>query len=157
MRDKDAEFFRLKAATVDLIDRCGGQARAGKLVGVVQQQMSRVCTRDDAAMLRPVQKLALEQECGEPVVTRVEAEILGYRLERDGPRPTTAPDGTPFDAHAAVLAEVADLALCFSHSVRDGVYSSADSVMVGRALADLRREIERFERVNAATQAGALA
>jgi hypothetical protein len=156
MPRQDARRFRLKAAMADLIERCGGQERAGELIGLSQQMMSCVCRREHSAVLSRENKLVLELECGAPVVTSVEAEMLGYRLEPIEPR-TVEPDGTPFEAHAAVIAEVADLCRTFSRSVADGRYSHTDAVTVGRDLAELRRSIERFERVNAATLAGGAA
>lgn len=154
MRIKDASFFRLKAAMADLIERCGGQRRAGETVGLSQQLMSRVCIRDDATMLSLDAKLRLELECGEPIVSRVEAELLGCRLEPVEPGLTSTGE-TPFGAHAQVMAEVADLCRSFAHSVADGKYSRTDAVTVDRDLTELARSIERFRRVNAVTLAAA--
>lgn len=156
MRKFDPEFFRVKAAIADLIERCGGQKRAGEIVGVSQQQMSRIAHREDGAMLTLAGKLALERDCGEPLVTSVEVELLGYRLERAGAAPAGT-DGCPLSAHAAVLREVADLCRAFAEAVADGQYSRTDSVTVDRQLSELVREIERFRRVNAAAMAGGAA
>lgn len=150
---KDADSYRLKAAAADLIVRVGGQKRAGEIVGVSQQMMSNVAQRDSGAMLTIAGKLALERECGTPLLTQVEADLLGYRLEPIGPRPVSAV-GTPFSAHAAVMLEVADLARTFANSVADGVYSRADALICDKALDDLKQQIEAFQRVNAATLAG---
>lgn len=151
---RDAEFLRLKAGAADLVDLCGGQKRAGEIIGVSQQQISKLVEREGNAMFSIRSKLMLEQECGNPVMTRVCAELLGFRLERDGAPPPPPGEG-PFAAHAAVLAEVGDLCRSFSQAVSDGKYSCTDAVTVGRELADLRRAIERFERVNAAVLASA--
>jgi hypothetical protein len=153
MRKFDTDFYSLKAATTDLIARCGGQPRAGAIVGVSQQHMSRIAHRDDGSMLTIIGKLALENECGEPLLTRAEAKLLGYRLERDG-EIVVQVDGCALSAHAAVMQEVGDLCRAFADAQRDGRYSRTDAVTVGRELADLRRAIERFERVNLATMAG---
>lgn len=154
MRIRDASFFRLKAAMADLIERCGGQRRAGEIVGLSQQMMSRVCQRDDGAMLSLEAKLGLERECGEPIVSRIEAELLGCRLEPIE-QPAFAPGASPFDAHAQVMTEVGDLCRSFAVSVADGKYSRTDAATVDRDLTELARSIERFRRVNAATMAGA--
>lgn len=153
MRIRDAHFYRIKAAMADLIDRAGGQKRSGEIVGLSQQMMSRVCLRDDATMLSGDAKLRLEMECGAPIVTAVEAQILGHRLEPLERRPG-APEGTPYDAHAAVMIEMADLARAFAESVRDGKYSRTDAATVDKALAELIEQAERFRRINAAEQAG---
>lgn len=153
MRKFDADFYLLKAAMADLVERCGGQKRAADIVGLAQSTISYVCQRDNPAMLSISAKLMLERECGVPVVTKVEAELQGHRIEREGAPLCAGADG-PFDAHAAVMVEVGDLCRTFSQAVGDGKYSRTDALTVGKDLADLRRAIERFERVNAATHAG---
>lgn len=151
MRARDAAFYRLKAATKDLVERCGGQVRVAELIGVSQPMVSRICSRDDAAMLAIQAKLLLERECGKAVLTAVEADIVGYRIERVAP--LGDPDTCAFGANAAVMQEVADLCRTFHQSVADGVYSGTDAVLVQGRIRELRRQIERFERVNAATLA----
>jgi hypothetical protein len=150
---RDTTHYALKAATADLVDRCGGQKRAGDLLGVTQQQISKLAQREADGMLSIRQKLVLEADCGEPVVTMVEADLLGFRLERTGPAPIE-PDGCPLSAHAAVMQEVADVCRAFAQAQADGRYSRTDALTVGRELSELRRTIERFERVNARTMAG---
>lgn len=152
---RDTTHYALKAATGDLVDRCGGQKRAGDLLGVTQQQISKLALREGDGMLSIRQKLVLEADCGEPVMTKVEADLLGYRLERIAPRPVELVAGSPFSAHAQVMIEAADVARAFAHSVEDGVYSGTDAILCGRALADLKHAIEAFERINATIQAGA--
>ena len=154
---RDTTHYALKAATADLVDRCGGQKRTGDLLGVTQQQISKLALREGDGMLSIRQKLVLEADCGEPVMTKVEADLLGFRLERAAPRPAEATLGTPFSAHAQVMIEAADVARVFAHAVDDGVYSSTDAVICGKALADLKHAIEAFERINATIQAGSAA
>ncbi len=151
---RDAPFYRLKAGAADLVSRCGGQARAGEIIGVSQQQISRICQRDDGAMFSIRAKLDLEKECGAPILSGVEADLLGFRLERTAPRALEAALGTPFSAHAQVMIEAADVARVFAHAVDDGVYSATDAVNCGKALSDLKQSIEAFERINAKIQAG---
>lgn len=146
-----ADFYRLKAAMADLVTRCGGQKRSGELIGLAQSTMSYVCQREHSAVLSGSAKLALERECGEPVVTRVEAEILGFRLEREGPAP--AAEGCIHGAHAAVMIEVADFCRAFGEAWRDRDYSRTDAVLVDHELSDLVRKIEAFRRINAAEMA----
>ena len=149
---RDSTHYALKGATADLVERCGGQKRAGQLLDVTQQQVSKLALREGDGMLSIRQKLVLEADCGEPVMTRVEAELLGYRLERTGPTPID-PAGCPLSAHAAVMLEVADVCRVFALAQADGRYSRTDAVTVGEELSQLRRTIEHFERVNARTMA----
>lgn len=155
---RDADFFRLKAAMADLVARCGGQKRAGQIMdGVSQQMVSQICDRDSSSMLTLRGKLALEVECGTPVVTAIEAEMLGFRLVREGGAAAPAEPGAPcaFSAHAAVMKEVGDLCGAFSVAVADGSFSRTDAATARRELSQLRRAIEAFERVCAAAEAAA--
>jgi len=151
MLKDDADFFLIKASHGDLIDRAGGQKRAGGLVGLSQQMMSCVRDRKHAALLSVRSKLILERDCGEPLATRVEADLLGHGLVRLAPLPIA--HDSPFSAHAAVIEGVGDLCQVFSQSVADGVYSRTDAATVDARLSDLVRDIERFRRVNAAALA----
>ena len=54
MRKHDANFYRVKAAMADLIDRAGGQKRSGEIVGLSQQMMS--CA---ASWMQPMGKTCL--------------------------------------------------------------------------------------------------
>jgi hypothetical protein len=148
-RERDADFYRLKAAMADLMERCGGLARSAKLVGLSTAMMGKVNDRDDAAFLSIDAKLRLERECGAPLVTQVEAEMLGHRLERTGPAPAAAP-GTAYAAQAAVATEFAQFLHAFAERTRDGVFSRGDGAAVDRELADLMREVEAFRRFIAA-------
>lgn len=156
---RDADFFRLKAAMADLVARCGGQKRAGQIMdGVSQQMVSQICDRDSPSMLTLRGKLALEAECGAPVVTAVEAELLGFRLVREsGAAVASGSEPVPcaFSAHAAVMKEVGDLCGAFSVAVADGSFSRTDAATARRELSQLRRAIEAYERVCAAAEAAA--
>lgn len=152
MRTRDADFYRRKAAMADLIKLAGGQARAGDFVGLSQQMMSRICQRDDGSMLAGDAKLALEREVGAPLLTAVEAEMLGYRLVPIGPE--AVPPGCPIDAHGQVMIEVSELCRTFGEAWRDRKYSATDAALVDRDIADLQRRLEAFRRINAAILAG---
>jgi hypothetical protein len=152
-RARDADFYQIKGGFRDLFERCGKLARSGRLVGLSTAMMGKVNDREDAAFLSIDATLKLERDCGQPIVTRIMAELLGYRLERIEPAPVEA-EGCPLSAHAAVMQEVGDVCRAFAQGQADGRYSRADAISVSRELAELRRTIERFERVNAKTMAG---
>lgn len=152
---REAWFWRVKAAQRDLIERCGGVRRAAEIAGCSHGWIGRCNTPNEDAFLSATQKRALETDAGEPLVTRIEAELLGFRLERASP-PAPA-EACAFGANASVMQEVGDLCRVFSQSVSDGRYSRTDALTVGRELAQLRQAIERFERVNATILAGGAA
>ena len=149
---KDAHSYRLKAAAADLIVRVGGQKRAGEIVGVSQQMMSNVAQRDSGAMLTIAGKLALERECGTPLLTQVEADLLGYQLVPITERPVVP--GNPYSAQAALVVEVGELLNNFGQRVRDGDFSRADAASIDRDLADIIRKAEAFRLLIAAQLAG---
>ncbi len=151
MRTKDFRFFRIKAALADLIDRCGGQRRAGELIGVSQQMMSKVSDRENGAMLSIEAKLLLEMECGAPVVTQIEAELLGYHLTAVGPRPK--PEGNVHSALSGIVDEVGELLGNFAQRVKDGDFSRNDGVSIDADLADVIQRAEQFRDLIAHMQA----
>ncbi len=151
MRTKDFKFFRLKAAMADLIECCGSQKRAGEIAGVSQQLMSRVAIRDDATMLSIPAKLALELDCGKPIVTQAEAELLGHRLVAE-PRP--AVPGCAGSATAGLASEFAELMANYAARTADGVFSRADAMAIDRDLAEVIRVAEAYRGMIAAHLAG---
>lgn len=157
MQKFDKDFYRLKAAAADLVARCGGGKRSAEITGLSPAMISNVCQRDHSAMLSLSAKLLLELDCGAPLLSAVEADILGHRLERTAPRPPSDEPQSAFAAHAGVMIEAADFARDFALAVADGKYSRADALIVGRAICDVRAKLEAFDRFNAAVLAGGAA
>lgn len=153
MRTSDAEFFRLKAAMKDLVQRCGGQKRAAEIVGLAQSMISYICTRENRAMFSPAAMLLLERECGDPVVTRACAELQGFHLVGDGGASAQLP-ANPYAAVSSLSTEYADLMGAFALRTADGDFSRADGAALDRDLADLIVRAEAFRRFIAAQAAG---
>lgn len=142
---RDAPFYRMKAGAADLVRMAGGQARSGDIVGVSQQQVSKIVRRDDGAMFSLRAMLALEMDCGEPVLTRICAELQGFRLVRDDVLPGPLP-ANPYVALADLSAEYADAVSEFSRRTTDGVFSPADGAAMDRRLSELIDKAEDFRR-----------
>lgn len=149
-RVRDAEFYRLKSGFRDLFERCGGLARSGRLVGRTAAMLGKVNDRDEGAFLAIDATLLLERDCGEPVVTRVMAEILGFQLEGGG---SAAAPRNPYGAVAEISREYAELVEQFALRTVDGVFSKADGAALDRELAGLIAKAEAFRRFIAAAQA----
>lgn len=150
---RDANFYRLKAGAADLVSMCGGQARSGSIVEISQQQVSRIVQRDDGAMFSLRAMLALELECGAPVLTRICAELQGYRLEAEG-KPARPLPANPYAAVADISVEFSDVVSEFGLRTADGVFSPADGAAMDRRLADIITKAEDFRRYIAAQAAG---
>lgn len=153
MRTSDAEFFRLKAAMKDLVQRCGGQKRTADLVGLAQSMISYICTRENRAMFSPAAVLLLERECGDPVVTRASAELQGFDLVGDGASLPRLP-ANPYAAIADLSAEYSEVVQEFALRTADGVFSVADGTAMDRRLADIVEKAESFRLLIAKQAAG---
>lgn len=156
MRNSDAEFFRLKAAMKDLVQRCGGQKRAADLVGLAQSMVSYICTRENRAMFSPFAVFLLERECGDPVVTRAAAELQGFDLVGEGASTSRLPPN-PYAAIADLSTEYSEVVQEFALRTADGVFSNADGAAMDRRIADIVEKAEAFRLLIAKQAAGGVA
>lgn len=150
---RDAVFLRLKAGAADLVDLCGGQKRAGEIIGVSQQQISKIVNRETRDMLSLRAMLMLEAECGVPVLTRVCAELQSHQLER-GEAPAGAAPSNPYVAIADISTEYSEAVQEFALRTADGVFSNADGAALDRRLSDIVEKAEAFRRLIALRAAG---
>lgn len=153
MRTSDAEFYRLKAAMKDLVQRCGGQKRAAEIVGLAQSMISYICTRENRAQFSPAAVLLLERECGDPIVTRASAELQGFGLVGDGSLGARAP-ANPYVAIADLSTEYSEVVQEFALRTADGVFSNADGAAMDRRLSDIVDKAEAFRLLIAKQAAG---
>lgn len=70
----------IKAATRDLIKLTGGLERASSIASISTTQLSRWQSPHHADLITLSAALALEAECGVPLVTRAMAESTGHRV-----------------------------------------------------------------------------
>lgn len=153
---RDAVFLRLKAGVADLVELSGGQKRAGEIIGVSQQTVSKIVNREGRDMLSIRGQLALEADCGNPVLTRVCAELQGYRLERDNAPAGPAP-ANPYVAIADISTEYSEVVQEFALRTADGIFSKADGAALDRRLSDIVEKAEAFRRLIAHQAAGGAA
>lgn len=145
-------FHRIKAATRDLTDLCGGVVRSGEIANVSDTSVSRwrVATCSDVIPIPAA--LALELECGVPVVTTVMAELNGRRL--------TDAEGQG-GAIAAVAAQQAEFFRAASQVMAQGAAALADGKVTGaeaeiwdRSAAEAQRDLANLRLGLAAVKAG---
>lgn len=138
---------RIHTAIRELIDEAGGCDGAAEVLGLKKSQIGRMRVYPPEAMMSAFQKSKLEAFVGKPIVTKVEAEMLGFEMvAQDAP---TALDGCPNASHAAVLAEACDLAKTYAQLSPDGL-SVNDSNIIDAILKDLARATERARQAFAA-------
>jgi hypothetical protein len=150
----DAWFHRIKAATRDLIDLCGGIERAARLCGMSPSVMGRYRNGADALIITIPVVMALELECGQPVLTAAMAGMHGRALsEPDGAAESTA---HVFALNADVLRRASDLMAVSAASASDGRCTPAEAEQMDRAAADLENEIRPLRQGLAAAKAAQL-
>lgn len=150
---REAWFWRVKAAQRDLIERCGGVRRAAEIADCSPTWIGKCNTPNEDAFLSAVQKRRLEADAGEPLVSRVECELMGFEVAAPGGANSARADSA-YAAHAALVAEFGDLLAGFAERVRDGEFSRCDGAATDRDLADIIRRAEDFRGLIARLAAG---
>lgn len=75
----DTAFYRIKAATRQLVKRCGGVGPAAVECGVTDTMVSRWQSNTEKTMIPILSAVALERAISEPIVTEAMAELTDYR------------------------------------------------------------------------------
>ena len=145
-------FHRIKAATRDLTDLCGGVERSGEIAHVSKTEVSRWRVATESSVISIPAALALETECGVPLVTTVMAELNGRRLS-DG-------EGEGGSA-AAVALQQAEFLRAASQVMAQGAVALADGKVTGaeadiwdRSAAEAQRGLAELRLGLAAVKAG---
>lgn len=76
----NAWFYQLKAANRLLIKKNGGIEPSAAITSLSKTQIGRCHSDTDTELLPLPAQLRLEQECGDPVVTRAQAALHGCKL-----------------------------------------------------------------------------
>lgn len=133
----DAFLYRLKAAQRDLIDRCGGIARAEAITGFSKSQVGRWNNANDPDLMPLGAVRALEKDCGSPLITTVMAEANGRRLT--DPEAEKRAEVNVLSAHAEMMRQAAEVAHSVAMAVADGTVTPAEAATVDRSLAMMER------------------
>ena len=132
-------LWRVKAATRDLKDRCGGLRRSAALCGFGKSSVERWCSSDHTDVIPLPAALLLEAECGAPMVTMAMAELHGRTL---GPKGSD--NGPGFRAaHIAVAKESAELAHTIAVAEDDGVITPNEMRAIEKEAQDLAHATAR--------------
>lgn len=138
----DAWHFRVKAATRDLVSRCGGVVRAGEQAMVSKTEISRWQSVGDDGIITIPAALALEAECGAPLVTAVMADLQGRRLSDEAVAGEAA--SCLFRDYAELMRKFADVSSVMAESQADGVFTGAEAELVDRSARDVDAALDRF-------------
>jgi hypothetical protein len=140
----DSWFHSIKAATRDLIVRCGGVVRSGVVANVSKSEVSRWQSTTDTDLISIPAALALEADCGMPLVTTAMAGLHGRRL--------TDPDGEALaasgfsTAHCEVVRSFAEAIVAADQARADGVVTPAEAEIVDRRYSEAERHLQEGRR-----------
>lgn len=138
----DVWFHRIKAATRDLIKRCGGVVRAGEIAHASKSEVSRWQTGGDETIVPLSAVLALEADCGVPLVTAAMADLNGRRVV-DGDH-----DGGDASAivarHAEMMRSMAEVVAASAAAFADGRVTPAEAEGLDRVASELARRVETW-------------
>lgn len=137
----DAWFHRIKAATRDLVRLCGGVVRAGEVAHTSKSEVSRWQTAQDPDIIPIASALALQAECGVPLITTVMADLEGRRLSDPETDSAGASTSSIRTHHAEFLRASADVSVATASALADGEVSPAEAEIIDRELAEMERTI----------------
>lgn len=146
----DIWFHRVKSSTRDLVKLCGGVIRAGEIADVSKSEVSRwqSATSDDIISLPAA--LALETECGVPLVTTAMAELNGRRLS--DPRESEV-NTCLLGAYTDVASGLSEYLKAMSGALADGKLTPAEAEVVDRSLVGCEAAIAQLRLVLARIKA----
>ena len=146
-----AWFHRIKAAQRDLIRMAGGIERAAEITSVSSSHIGRMNNARDTDLMPISVVIALEEECGIPIVTSAMAELNGRRLS--DPAAERAAEQTVLSSYGDVARKSGDLLSGGAIAFSDGRVSPAEAHKMDRDAADLEIEISRFRQALALVKA----
>lgn len=149
----DAATLAIKAATRDLVDLAGGNARAGRKVGRGTSTVQRwgSTAPDDLDHLIPIRAaLILEADTSQPLITQAMAELNGRSL---GPGQAERQRNV-FAAHGAMAKAVAAYHASFAEAIEDGQLSPNELNALSEHAGEISRAGARMQVVSA-SEAGA--
>lgn len=146
----DQFLMRVKAATRDLVKYCGGVIRAGDITCHSKTEVSRWQVVDHAAVIDLPAAMALEAECGMPLITAVMAEAHGRRLTDEAAAASAASINA---RHSELLRAQGELSIHMASALEDGTITPAEAELLDRAAAEQEEKLRRFRSGLAAVRA----
>ena len=148
----DAWFHRVKAATRDLVKYCGGVVRAGEIARVSKTEVSRWQSIGDEGIIPIPAMLALEAECGAPIVTTVLADLNDQRIV--DPKEPANDAACVISRHADVIRSMASMVAVGATVMADNKVTAAGAEMLDRSASEVERSLAPLRRDLAVIKAG---
>lgn len=150
----DTWFHRVKSATRDLVKMVGGVVRAGEVAGVSKSEVSRWQSATDGDVISLPAALALEAECGVPLVTSAMAELQGRRVSDPNEEDVAT---CLLGAFTGVTMALGELQTVMATTLSDGKVTPAEAGTVTRAATSLEDRVTQLKLVMAGIKAGGAA
>lgn len=147
----DAWFHGIKSATRDIVVRCGGVVRAGEIANVSKSEVSRWQSATDPDVITLPAVLALEADCGLPLITTVMAQMNGYRVEDGGSEQRRL--ACVIGQNAEVMRESAELFAGMATALSDGQITPTEAQTCDRLAGDLQSALSALREGFAAIKA----
>lgn len=137
----DQFILRVKAVTRDLVKLCGGIVRSGEITNRSKSEVGRWVSVNEPDIIDLSATMALEGECGVPLVTTVMAEMHGRRLTDEA----SARSAASINAHhSALLRAQGELSIHMSSALEDGTVTPAEAEILDRSAAELETLLRGF-------------
>ena len=151
----DTWFIAIKQATRDLVRACHGIVAAAEIAHVSKSEVSRWQSATDPDIITLPAALALEAECGAPLVTAAMARLHGRALQGDAP----ADAGAIAAGHAQMMQHAGRLMQDMAHALGDGRITPGEAGTLRRVSGDVQAALSDLcallEAAQIAPQAGA--
>lgn len=140
----DAWFHRIKSATRDIVKACGGVVRAGEIASTSKTEVSRWQSATDPDVISLTATLALEADCGLPLITAVMADLNGRSLS--DPDAEFANAQNFVQSQADTLRASANMMVESAKALADGKITPSEAEVLDRHAADIERNIAPMRR-----------
>jgi len=138
-----SDYARLKAATRDLVKMAGGPNRASTVTRVVPSKLTEYGSPHLSTHM-PLDVIAdLEADVGEPVVTSVLADLMGFVLVPKAA--TKQPDQTIAASMGEVAKDVGDVLCKLGAALSDGSVTVEEALKILPSVREAETELSELE------------
>lgn len=146
----NAWFHRVKASQRDLIKLCGGIERVSDLTSVSTSHVGRWNNAKDIDLMPINAVIALEGDCGVPLVTSAMAELNGFRV--DDPERAAKAVSTIMASLSEAVQQAGELFSVGAAAASDGIFTPAELTNMERTASQLSDRVSKLRNDLSAAQ-----
>ena len=141
------QFYRLKAAFRDLVEKAGGLERAAERTGYGKSSLQRWASPDHPDVMPLTAVLLLEGDTGSPLVTRAMAVLQGHTLVNNTACIDADATPPPLLAQWALMGKsFTEMAGGMAFAMADGEVTVTEARAIDEAAAALQHQIENIRK-----------